>query len=597
MAGPFASTGNQAIEIQQVQLQGGFAADAGVAGVAEAVLSKALPVITEQHESNIKEDITDQTESVKQALIATRNPALAKSLFKEEALQDPVTAEAFKQFNLIQDAAAQGKLPQQFMLERLEAIQDNAIANSPAFEREIRAAMVQATGVDPNKATFQQLLSTQKQSLTAEQRAIEKLKFDATVNGLTVEQQQEFNHAGLVAQNTQNLLDQRKASGTYSLLDTTKEVNNRSGVLMLDLLGQVRRQKEQGELTPEFIAGIKSQASQTIAASISTITAASDGVSGPALAAELAPLEALSSQIENMLDDGSFLELTQKNNLLSKSLIEEGVLNMQDYATAYAIGGPRGFVQLMQYLDKAPTEASKEVFSALSPSAKAAFNLRKIGAGVIAKQYGLMGTGAAPETNEERQARMVAAGLLLATPDASEEQYTTALAEMNALGEDNTWTAFASNKIVQATKRSNVLKAQVITLQETTTAGLGEEWAQLRANGKNMKGFKLTNSGLTYELSAGDVAGGSGFSPGIDTSAQQAFVARYNRADSISSKHARAGNLPTNRYGSQQKYFETVTTLFDAQKAELSGEKVVDGNAPAIPKWGRDDSGKPVLIN
>ena len=300
-----------------------------------------------------------------------------------------------------------------------------------------------------------------------------------------------------------------------------------------------------------------------------------------------------------MLDDGSFLQLTQKNNLLNKSLIEEGVLNMQDYATAYAIGGPQGFVALMEYLDKAPTQASQDVLAAMSPKAKAAFDLRQVGAGVIAKQYGLMGTGTPPNTPEEKQARLIASGLLLATPDANEQQYTTALAEMDALGEANTWTAFNSNKVVQATKRSNVLKARVIVLQETTTAGLGEEWAQMRANGKNMNGFKLTNKGLTYELSAADSSASNvgQFSPGLDTSAQQAFVTRYNRADSISMKHSRAGNIPAIRYGSQVKYFDTVKSIFDAGVAEKSGNKVVDGNAPAVPKWGRDASGKPVLID
>ena len=62
-------------------------------------------------------------------------------------------------------------------------------------------------------------------------------------------------------------------------------------------------------------------------------------------------------------------------------------------------------------------------------------------------------------------------------------------------------------------------------------------------------------------------------------------------------KHSRAGNIPAIRYGSQQAYFDTVKSIFDAGVAEKSGNKVVDGNAPAVPKWGRDASGKPVLID
>jgi len=133
MAGPFASSGNQAQEIERVQLKGGFTPDAGALGVAAAVLGEALPRITEAHANTIQQGITDQTESVKQALLAAQNPALRGSKFTEEALQNPITAEAFKQFNLIQDAATEGKLPKQYALERLEEIQDTAIANNPAY--------------------------------------------------------------------------------------------------------------------------------------------------------------------------------------------------------------------------------------------------------------------------------------------------------------------------------------------------------------------------------------------------------------------------------------------------------------------------------
>ena len=171
MAGPFSSTGNQAQDIERVQLQGGFDADAGIAGVAAAVLGEALPRITEAHANDIQQDITNRTESIKEALLAAQNPALAQSLFKEEALANPVTKEAFRQFNLIQNAAGEGKLPKAYALERLEAIQDEAIANNPAFEKEIRAAMIQATGVDPNKQVFANLLRGQKDSLSPEAKA------------------------------------------------------------------------------------------------------------------------------------------------------------------------------------------------------------------------------------------------------------------------------------------------------------------------------------------------------------------------------------------------------------------------------------------
>jgi hypothetical protein len=594
MAGPFSSTGNQAVDITPVQLQGGFTPAPSLAEAGAAALGAVLPAIREERIKDIQEDVTNQTESIKEALLAQRNPALAKSLFKEEALANPITAQAFKEFTQIQDAAASGKLPRQFALERLEAIQDTAIANAPEFEKEIRAAMTTATGIDPNRATFADLLSTQKQALSAEQKAFEKLQIEAIQNGVTVEQQQEFNNVALQAQHAQNVLNQRKANGTYSLLDTQKEVTHRGGVIMLDLLGQVRRQAQGGEVTPEFMANIKTQAKANIAASISAITAASDGVTGPEIAAAIKPLELLNDAIDGMADDGSLLKLTQNNNLLTKSLLEDALLRMPEHAAAWTFGGERGFQALLDYQAQAPTKASEQVLAELSPRARGAFKLRQVASSVVTKQYGLLGSGVPAETAEDRQGRLVAAGLVFATPGMEEEKYVTAEKEMNALGEDHVWTAFASRKVANATKTSNALKASLISLQESNTSGLAQEFAQLRANGANVDAFKFEGDKLTFAFDAGTTSGG--IAPGVsDTSAERAFVARFNRANQISSLHRRSGNLPAARYTNTEQYWETVTTLFDKEVAEKSGQPQTKPPANVV-QWGRDEQGRPIRL-
>ena len=592
--GPFASSGNQAQEIAPVQLRGGFSPDAGVAGVAAAVLGEALPRITEAHANDIQQDITNRTESIKEALLAAQNPALAQSLFKEEALKNPVTKEAFKQFNLIQGAAQSGKLPRAYALERLEAIQDEAIANNPAFEKEIRSAMVQATGVDPNRQTFQNLLSAQKSDLSPEAKAQLKVRQEAAENNVTFEDQLEMNNVAVRAQHEQNILNQRKASGTYSLLDTSKEVNQRSGVIMLDLLGQVRKQSNiTGGVSPEFMADIKAQANANIAAAIATITAASDGVTGPQLTAELAPLKALQASIEGMVDDGSFLKMTQNNVSLKKAILEDSLLQQPEMAAAWAFGGPQGFQALLEFQALAPTVASEQVLAALSPRARAAFTLRNIGANVVAKQYGLLGSGVPAETAMDKQGRLVASGLVFATQGLNDDQYNTAEVEMNRLGKDHVWSAFGSRKVANVTKTSNALKASFISLQESNTAGLGEEIAQLRGNGTSMDNFELQGDKLVFVFPKADQT--SGFAPGVsDTSAEQAFVARFNRANTISALHRQTGTLPATRYTNTAAYWDTVQNLFGEQQAERSGQPVQ--KAPVVPKWGRDESGKPILL-
>ena len=72
------------------------------------------------------------------------------------------------------------------------------------------------------------------------------------------------------------------------------------------------------------------------------------------------------------------------------------------------------------------------------------------------------------------------------------------------------------------------------------------------------------------------------------------FVARFNRANEISALHRKVGNLPAARYTTSRAYWDTVQNLFGEQQAEKSGQPVQ--KAPVVPKWGRDESGKPILI-
>lgn len=591
MAGPFASSGNQAQEIERVQLKGGFTPDAGALGVAAAVLGEALPRITEAHANTISQGITDQTESVKQALLAAQNPALRGSKFTEEALQNPITREAFKQFNLIQDAAEDGKLPKQYALERLEEIQDTAIANNPAFEKEIRAAMVQATGVDPNKATFQQMLNKQAAGLSPEAKAEQRVRQEAAENNVTYETQLEFNNVAAFAGHEQNRLNMRKTVGTYSLLDTAKEVNLKSGVIMLDLLGSFRKHTTAGTLNTQVIADLKGQANLQIATAMQVVTTASDGVSGPALTAALAPLLQLQESIDGMAEDGSLLKMTQSDVLLKKAILEDNLLNMPDFAAAWTFGGPQGFQALLDFMKLAPTEASEEVLAQMSPKARQQFELRNLSSALVARQYGLLGSGVPAETKKDKQARGVAGGLVVATPGMKEEQYATAQDEMDVVNPDLTWQAYASKKVVNVTKNSIGMKAKLISLQQSNTTGLGEELAQIRANGIDMSKFELQGDTLVFVFPQLGHATKGASTALTDNTSVQAFVARFNRANNISAVNAKAGNLPATRYTTSAAYWEGVQDLFAEQQAAKSGQPVQKTNDTVI-KYGRNEAGK-----
>lgn len=589
MAGPFSSQGGVQ-DIPEVQLRGGFAPDPGVAGAIKGALDVALPAIRDNHVKNLKEDVTAQSQSIREALEATRNPAIAQSLFREEALANPITAQAFKEFNLIQDAASQGKLPQQFALERLEVIQNNAISNAPEFEREIRSAMLQATGQDPSKALFSKLLSGQAQSLSPEQKGLNNLRREATQNGLTVDQQQEVNHSVAVATLAQNKLNRKKAQGTYDLLDVASETNGRAGGIMLDVMNQLNQEtRRSGGVSPEFKSQLKAQTGQAVAAAIAQITATTAGIDGSQVTNAVAPLVALQGQLDGMIEDQSLQTLVTSKNTVNKAILEDQILSMPDFASAWTFGGQRGFLDMMKFLEKAPDAPSQAVLASLSPSAQAAFTLRNISANTLAKQYGSIGTPV-PQDTPGKNARFVAGSIAAFTTGIDESVQATAVGDMRLVDEELTWTAFGSRKGVTATTQSKTLQAAFINMQTAQTSGLSIEFLELSNSPSiDVERFQFAEGKLSYQFRTDDLGG-------VNSEAvaeANAFTSRFNRANDTSASHMRAGTLPSTRYTNTADYWDVVTK---------SARDVIDGRKPApvdtapVVRWTRDENGNPIQL-
>jgi hypothetical protein len=109
-----------------------------------------------------------------------------------------------------------------------------------------------------------------------------------------------------------------------------------------------------------------------------------------------------------------------------------------------------------------------------------------------------------------------------------------------------------------------------------------------------MDNFELQGDKLVFRFPVANRT--SGFAPGVsDTSAEQAFVARFNRANQISALHRKVGNLPATRYTTSAAYWDTVQNLFGEQQAEKSGQPV-QTLSPKVFQYGRDESGKPIRL-
>ena len=450
--GPFQTPANVA-DIAPVQLKGGFTPNAGILGAVADVAKIVVPAIRENLEESIVNDVSGNAKAVSLALKATRFPSIQESVFSTEALASPATQRAFEEFTLIQDAVTQGRLPSNFALERLELAQNNAIKDAPEFEQEIRAAFRDATGVDPQKALFGKLLS-ETTTKSAEQKAQDKLTIEATQLGITPEQLVSSNHSAWEMQVQQQRFDFASRQGTYNLQTATSEVRNRGALVMTDILADMRRIQVAGEdFNPDTVNALKAKIGQSMAAVTSAILAKTAGlnVSGTAINAELAPLQALQDTMFSMLDDGSMKTMISDRNDVTVSAIQGGILNMPDYATAYAIDGGRGFVDLLEFIQKSGgTAEGKALTAALSGKAGVAFDLQ----GVV-QQYGKIGNNAQLETAKEKQSRVLASGVYLGAKSGDEAVQIAALEDIKKYGGEATaWSAFESNNVLTATAKS-----------------------------------------------------------------------------------------------------------------------------------------------
>lgn len=583
---PFATSGSVA-DIAPVQLRGGFTPDTGIADAIVNVANLAIPLITKAHEDELIDDVSGKIKAVSLALKATRFPSIQDTVFSEEALANPQVALALTEFTLIQDAATNGRLPATFALERLELIQNRAIKNAPEFEAEIRGAMRDATGQDPQKTLFSQLLSTQGKGRSSEEKAQEQLEIEAIKNGTTVEKIVAMNNSTMLSNLEEQKYDLEAKRGTYTLNTMSKDIANQGAGIITDIMAEVHQiAVAGGTIGVEEKRNLIARINQSFGAATANIMQRVSGVSvsGTAIQAELAPMNTLRDTVISMIEDNTLQTvLSQYNSVIIDSTINS-LLNNPEYVMAYAIGGSRGFIDMVKWTAKAGgTAEGKALVAKLNPSAKIGFDLQN-----IPKQYSRIGGDVEPETRKEKQERVIAAGIALSTKGIDEAFQITALEDIKKYGGDDlAWSSFNSNKVLQATAVSNKLKAAFINMQVTTTAGLSNELLQLAGNPElPIERLALTQAG-TLEITKAEGFQAGGREARIAEGQLQTFVTRFNRANSISSKYNGAGVLPASRYQGAQHYWDTVReaasqAIAPKEKANAPRKIIKDANGNLV---------------
>ncbi len=554
---PFATSGNVG-DIAAVQLKGGFTPSTGIADAVVNVANIAIPAIVQNLEDEITDDVSGKIEAVSLALQATRFPSLHDTIFSKEALDNPNVQMALKEFTLIQDAAGAGRLPSTFALERLEIVQNDAIRRSPEFEAEIRGAMLDATGQDPSKTLFKQLLSTASRKQTAAEKAQEQLEIQAIKLNTTVPKVIAMNQAAAQNQIAQQGFDLSSKQGTYSLNTLSRDIASQSATIVTNTMAEVHAMIVDGAaFDVDDKRNLIARVDAAFGAANASLANRMSGVnvSGTAIQAEMAPLQALRETTIKMIEDNTLQTvLKQYNGVIIEGTINN-ILNNPAYMMSYALGGSRGFLDMIKWTEKAGgTAEGKALVASLNDDARIGFDLQN-----IPREYARIGSNEEPEGKQAKQERVIAAGIALSTVGIEPEFQLVALEEIRKHGgEDLAWSSFNSNKVMQATAVSNPLKAAFINMQVTTTAGLSNELLQLAANPEIPVERLEINEAGQLQIKKAEGFGTVGRDARLAEGQLNTFVNRFNRANAISAKYNGAGILPAARYSNTQSYWDTV---------------------------------------
>jgi len=590
---PFQTSGS-APEIAPAQVRGGFTPAPGIAETVADVAGAVLPELRQDMEDNITEGIQESAKSVRLGLQATRFPSLHDTIFSKEALANPGVKQALAEYTLIQDAVSQGKLPSNYATARLELIQNQAIAQSPEFEQEIRGAMRDAAGFDPKQTIFAQLMKEPKQTLTPEQQANLDNREGAAKLGITVEKFMGMNLSLKESAVRSARIDAAVKEAKYDVAIMGSDVANQSSLIMANALEFTRKMVVAGqEFTPDVKLQLQSRVKASVAASRASLVQRTKGmpISGDDVNAQLASLDSMQENLLAMIEDNTILTMTTEGNDTIVAMNQDSILNNNELSMAFSIAGGRGLTDYLTAFNQMRSSPEGKALAAeMNKDLRGILKLQDVGAGVL-KQLNQLGTNIAPVTKGDHEARFFAGATVLGTKDGNVEFQLGALDDMRKYGGDElTFAAYDSNKILTATASNSRLKAAFINLHESTSAGLSQKLLQLAATPDvDLDRLHMENGVLVVaprEVAERTLQSQTARSADTDMST---FAASFNRANKISAKYSGAGVLPTARYTNTERYWDTISSA----AAELAPPEVPINEE--VIKFVRDANGKLVL--
>ena len=609
--GPFASSGNQAGDIAGSQLQGGApSTGATVASGVEKLAKIIIPAVRENRTNELQEEVTQQASEVRDFLKLARNPELLTSEFGVEAVENPSVRQALADFVKVRNSREQGILPGRFALERLEVIMNDAIADAPAFSKEIRMAMVAATGQDPAKTLFGKLLQEPKAAeLSDFEKGQAKVRQKMGELDMSFEEIQAGGRYKFQNQMRKDQYEIDKRNDVVQIEDIASQAVFAAGESYGELLESLQREKvRSGGIGPDFGANFLTQLKLEQIKVRQRLTKGLNGrLDAQAVEDAMGPLLQWEKDLTFIVENNLMETLIANRVALKQQMITGTLMNNADDATALTIGGKEGFLAFKKFLNEKDNPTMARLQQQLFDDAANAASLRKamgssanggniVGANrqfgmpsndMLVHQYANINDGQFEQLNaQEKTARRMAANFVMRTPTASVEAIQGAVQTLQG---DYGWRAIQNRDVVATAMKHPIVAQRVVSLQTNQTAALAMAYTTELENlqGFNAKNLEIVGGQLVYkkgeQLRAQDKSEADFEVP--------AFVARFNRAVTTSNMYSRVGVLSADKYTTPEAYLKTIQTAVKKQQQEET--PVVKDTG--IREFVRDDDGNIVL--
>lgn len=586
MAGPFSTRGNNAGDLQAINLRGGASApivqdpDQQVIAAAGEALQTVAKVSEQRLENQAVTGIQNEIQSVRDALQIAREGTAATE-FTAESLNDPYVKQVFEEFSEIQSASFQGKFPQEMALQRMDALLSEAVSRRPQYAEAIRKAANTTAGADISAKFFDQLMAT-----TPEQKAFERLQGEAAFYGIEMSTYRNIVNQSFQRDQVVEQIEFDKAQGTVTLGQLRNQANNMVFGLTQDIMGLVRAKAAEGGIVnpveiKQYLGSQLAMIRQKVTGNVPASVPSSD------INSVLSELDAAEERLFTQVDNGSLQNMSTTQTALYETLAKQSAWEgAPDAMTVlHNLGTELGLKTLNEIhrVDKNPTE--KSIFMVnRGGTANLVDGMMK-----RASELSLIIDGKAEAVSDvdRTQAGTLAAQGLQFSEDMTPQRAQRLVQVVQDMGVDYSMVALTDGKVAQTVQGFKEVHGQVIAVFNRGASALQREYNQLKGEGYLKDGdIQIKNGQLFVDygdtLASLDAGARANMSSAVDS-----FVRNANLTLRMGQTYQARGVFP-------DTIFKNTTSFLDSLvKQEVQVETTeTNPTESGTVKWGFGPDGE-----